>query len=178
MAEWIRYLQANTQEVLLGMAVVQILLIIAWIVNTVRIKRTMKKYDRLVKGTEKRNLEEILMDHLAKVEHTQEVLKSHKKELQRLEEGAAGCLQKVYTKRYNAFDNTGSDLSYSTAFLDARNTGLILTGIYGRDYAVSYAKPVDNGVAKQVLSKEEEEALAAAKNQEIRIKTDREHKKK
>ncbi len=169
MEELMNYLQNNITQVLLLMSALHLLMIVAWIINTVKLKKMIKKYNGFLRGTEKNNLEEILMDHLTKVEETQEILKGQKKELRRLEKGAANCIQKVYTKRYNAFDNTGSDLSYSTALLDAHNSGFVLTGIYGRDYAVSYTKPIDRGASKQVLSQEEREALTAAINKESLI---------
>lgn len=170
MEELMNFLQNNTAQALLLIGALQLLIIFAWIINTVKLKKMIKKYDGFLRGTQKNNLEEILMDHLEKVELTQESLKHQKEELLRLEKGAAKCIQKVYTKRYNAFDNTGSDLSYSTALLDAHNTGFVLTGIYGRDYAASYAKPIKQGLSKQVLSDEENEALKAAINQKSLIR--------
>lgn len=165
MEELMNYLQNNTGQVLIAMGILQLLLILAWILNTIKLKKMIKKYEGFLRGTEKINLEEVLLDHLSKVEQTREVLKKQSEELKRLEKGGASCIQKVHTKRYNAFDNTGNDLSYSTALLDAHNSGFVLTGIYGRDYAASYSKPIERGSATQVLSKEESEALTAAINQ-------------
>lgn len=170
MEEFISYLENYTVQVLMVISSLQFLLIVGWIVNRIKLKKMIKKYEGFLKGTEKNNLEEILLDHLSKVEQTQEVLKKQSEELRRLEKGAANCIQKVYTKRYNAFDNTGNDLSYSTALLDAHNSGFVLTGIYGRDYAVSYSKPIEGGKAKNVLSTEENEALQAAMNQKTLIR--------
>ena len=169
MNEILNYIENNGSYVLLIMSILQLLIIFLWITNTVKLKKMINKYKVLLQGTKKDNLEAILMDHLRKVEETQETLDKQRDELLRIEEGAAKCIQKVYTKRYNAFDNTGSDLSYSTALLDAHNSGFILTGIYGREYAVSYAKPIEEGLCKQVLSEEEKEALTAAMNQKILI---------
>jgi len=170
MEEFMNYLENNMVQVLLVISGIQLLLIFAWMLNSIKLRKMIKKYEGFLRGTEKNNLEEVLLDHLSKVEQTQEALKHQSEELQRLEKGAANCIQKVYTKRYNAFDNTGSDLSYSTALLDAHNSGFVLTGIYGRDYAVSYSKPIERGSSKQVLSKEENEALSAAINQKSLIR--------
>ncbi len=170
MDELMNYLENNTGQVLLLMSALHLLIILAWIINTVKLKKMINKYKGFLRGTEKNNLEAMLMDHLGKVEQTQEALKQQSEELFRIEKGAASCIQKGYTNRYNAFDNTGSDLSYSTALLDAHNSGFVLTGIYGRDYAASYAKPIDRGIAKQVLSEEENEALNAAIKQKTLIR--------
>ncbi|WP_160722656.1 DUF4446 family protein [Isachenkonia alkalipeptolytica] len=171
MEAMINYLETNTIQVLMIMALLQALLVLLWIRNTVKMKKMIKNYEEFLRGTDKTNLEAMLRDHVQKVEKTQEVLNTQKKELHRLEKGAANCIQKVHTKRYNAFDNTGNDLSYSTAFLDAYNSGLVLTGIYGRDYAASYVKAIEQGLAKQVLSREENEALEAAMKQDCWIRS-------
>ena len=68
-------------------------------------------------------------------------------------------LQNLRVLRYNAFDNTGSDLSYSVALVDEENNGVVLSSIYGREENRCYAKPVIAGKSQYVLSKEEQEVL-------------------
>ena len=70
------------------------------------------------------------------------------------------CVQKVGVVRFNAFDDTGSDLSYSVALLDERKDGVVFSSIFGRDENRCYAKPVKNGKSDYPLSKEELEALS------------------
>ena len=64
--------------------------------------------------------------------------------------------------RYNAYKDTGSDLSFALAILNDNNTGIVLNGIYGRDTSNIYAKPVVNGNSEYALSKEEKEAIERA----------------
>lgn len=71
------------------------------------------------------------------------------------------CVQQVHTVRFNAFDNTGSDLSYSVALLDEDNNGVVISSIYGRDESRTYAKPIVNKESTYKLSKEEIQALSA-----------------
>ena len=73
-----------------------------------------------------------------------------------------GCVQKVAIMRYKAFENVGSDLSFSIAILDGNNDGVLLTGIYGREESVTYAKPVDKGISRYDLSEEEKQVLNEA----------------
>ena len=61
--------------------------------------------------------------------------------------------------RYNAFDNIGSDLSYSLALVDENKDGVVLTSIYGREENRCYAKPINAGKSTYTLSKEEEKVL-------------------
>lgn len=58
----------------------------------------------------------------------------------------------------------GSDLSFSIAMLNGNNDGIVLTGIYGRDESVVYAKPIDKGISRYDLSEEEEQVLLEACN--------------
>ena len=77
------------------------------------------------------------------------------------------CVQKVAVIRYNAFHNVGSDQSFSLALLDNEDTGVVISGIYGRDSSTTYAKPIRNGVSDYVLTDEEEEAIGQARMQYI-----------
>ena len=42
--------------------------------------------------------------------------------------------------------------------------GIVLNGIYARDSSNIYAKPVENGTSKYILSEEEKEAINRAIN--------------
>ena len=65
---------------------------------------------------------------------------------------------------YKAFEDIGSDLSFSIAMLDENNDGLILTGIFGREESTTYVKPVDKGISRYDLSEEELTVLNEAIN--------------
>ena len=69
-----------------------------------------------------------------------------------------------YSSRYNAFKDTGSDLSFTLALLDEKNDGIVLNGIYARDSSNIYAKPIEKGESKYILSNEEKEAINRAIN--------------
>ena len=84
---------------------------------------------------------------------------------QKLEKESKECLKKIGLIRYNAYKDTGSELSFALAILDERNCGIVLNGIYGRDTSNIYAKPIEQGESKYALSKEEQEALKIAINQ-------------
>ena len=77
------------------------------------------------------------------------------------------CIQKVGMVRYNAFKDTGSDLSFTLALLDEDNNGVVLNGIYSREMSNIYAKPVKNGKSPNTLSEEEIEAINRAINQNL-----------
>ena len=74
------------------------------------------------------------------------------------------CIQKIGIIRYNAFKDTGSDLSFALAMLDDKNNGVVLNGIYSREMSNIYAKPVENGKSSYTLSEEEKMAIDKAIN--------------
>ena len=77
------------------------------------------------------------------------------------------CVKKIAIKRYKAFEDVGSDLSFSVAILDSYNDGIILTGIYSRQDSTTYAKPIDKGISIYNLSEEELCVLNEAINSKL-----------
>jgi hypothetical protein len=80
----------------------------------------------------------------------------------RLGEQTARCLQRVGLVRYDAFRDLGGQLSFSVALLDARQDGVVVSVLNGRDGARAYAKPVAGGKSPVALSEEEERAISQA----------------
>lgn len=72
--------------------------------------------------------------------------------------------------RYNAYKDTGSDLSFTLALLDENNDGVVLNGIYSRETSNIYAKPVSNGESTYKMTDEEKEAIKRAMNSSDIIK--------
>ena len=79
-----------------------------------------------------------------------------------LDENLKGCIQKTGMVRYNAFQDTGSELSFALALLDRENNGVVLNGIYSREMSNIYAKPVKEGKALYKISEEEDQAIKKA----------------
>ena len=140
---------------IVGMIIIIILLFIMVIVLFKAVGRVENKYKKLMKGTSNKNLEEMLLERLNSIEEAKEVSEKALKQCERLEIKLKDCIQKVAIMRYKAFENVGSDLSFSIAMLDDKNDGVILTGIYAREESTTYAKPIDKGISRYDLSEEE-----------------------
>ncbi|BCZ49466.1 hypothetical protein psyc5s11_55330 [Clostridium gelidum] len=151
---------------IVGMIIIIILLFIMVIVLFKAVGRVEIKYKRLMRGTSNKNLEEILLERLDSIDEAKEVSEKALKECEKLEVKLKDCIQKVAIMRYKAFENVGSDLSFSIAMLDDNNDGIILTGIYGRQESTTYAKPIDKGISRYDLSEEELYVLNEASNKE------------
>jgi len=73
------------------------------------------------------------------------------------------CTRTPVVKRFNAFHDVGSDLSFSMVLLDGEGNGVILTSLYGREETRMYAKKVTKGAPATRVSTEEEEVLREAR---------------
>lgn len=162
--EWITNLfEQYSGQLIVASVALNLLTIIFLIINTGINSNLKEKYRKLVRGTDGKQIEGILFEHMDKIEEVHKRLNQMESQLDVFNNRLSFCVQRVGIVRYNAFNDTGSDLSYSIAFLDENNDGIILTGIYGRIETVSYAKPVKNGVSNYSLSVEELQALERAK---------------
>lgn len=150
--------------IMLGLFIVLIILIFLQVLNRVELNRMEKRYKRLMKGSMGKNIEEMLVEYNNKVDETL-VTAKHIEDLYSDVDGRLKkCVQKFSVVRYRAFDDVGSDLSFSIALLDEKNDGVVLTGIYGRNECTTFAKPVENGISKYDLSEEEKTAIKTAIN--------------
>jgi len=112
-----------------------------------------------MRGSTGKNFENMLLDHVKDIEEAVERVNIVNEDLINVKNQMDKCIQKCNIIRYNAFSDTGSDLSFSIAMLDNFNDGFIITGIYGRNESIAYAKPITKGTSGYPLSVEEEMVL-------------------
>ncbi len=63
---------------------------------------------------------------------------------------------------YDAFGDISGNLSRSIALLDATGSGVVISLLVGRGETLFYVKQIQDGKGTEVLSPEEEEALAVS----------------
>lgn len=141
--------------VLAVMIIIIILLFIMIVILFKSVGRVESKYRKLMKGTNSSNLEKMLLEKLDSIQAAKDASDNALEACNKLEIKMKDCIQRVAIMRYKAFENVGSDLSFSIAMLDDNNDGVILTGIYGREESTTYAKPIDKGISRYDLSEEE-----------------------
>lgn len=156
---------------IIGMVIIIILLFIMVVVLFKAVGKVESKYRKLMKGTSNKNLEEMLLERIESIEEAKDKSDKALSECERLEDKMKECIQKVAIMRYKAFEDVGSDLSFSIAMLDDKNDGVILTGIYGRQESTTYAKPIDKGISRYDLSEEELCVLNEASNKDSKLKS-------
>lgn len=143
--------------------IINLALIVIYILNSIKLTKLRKNYSEFMTKLGRGNdISEMLQKYVKSVEEIKEENSEIEKYCQKLDEDSKQNLKKIGIVRYNAYKDTGSNLSFALAILNDNNTGIVLNGIYGRDTSNIYAKPINNGTSEYALSKEEKEALEKA----------------
>ena len=160
----------NTDNFKIMVLALLIVLFIAFFILLIKVIKTEKNYKKFMKklGNGK-NIQEDLETFMYRVEKVEKNNLEVMDYCKNLDKNLDECTQKIGIVRYNAFKDTGSDLSFALAMLNAKNNGIVLNGIYSREMSNIYAKPVENGDSKYTLSKEEKEAIEKAVNNTYRV---------
>ena len=159
-------------NLLLILSIIVIVLLIAFLLVLGKVISLNKKYKRFMKKLgSSENLEEDLENYMYRVDRVEKQNADIMNQINGLDKDLESCVQKVGIVRYSAFQDTGSDLSFTLALLDEHDNGVVFNGIYSREMSNIYAKPVENGNSKYTLSEEEQEAIKRA------IETDKARRK-
>lgn len=150
--------------IVIGLAIITFLLLITTIILLVSVKKVEKKYRKMMRGISGKNLEEVITSNLDNIDVALNNSKESLEKCEKIAEDLKDCVNKVAIMRYKAFEDVGSDLSFSIAILDSYNDGVIITGIYSRHDSTTYAKPIDKGISRYDLSEEELHVLNEAIN--------------
>ena len=139
------------------------ILFIGFFIMLVRLHSINKNYKTFLKKLGNgENIEEDLENYMYRVERVEKQHAEINGAISSINANLTNCIQKIGIVRYNAFKDTGSDLSFALALLDENNNGVVLNGIYSREMSNIYAKPVENGKSKYTISEEEQEAIQRA----------------
>lgn len=79
-----------------------------------------------------------------------------------LEAAQQRAFQRVGLVRFNPFEDTGGNQSFTLALLDAAGDGWVLSSLHARTGTRIYAKSLKGGRADAELSAEESAAIAQA----------------
>ena len=154
--------------------VITVLLLLGFIIMISKLSSLNKKYKTFIgKLGNGKNIEEDLETYMYRVEKVEKQNAEIANYIKTLDEDLKKCIQKVGIVRYNAFKDTGSDLSFTLALLDEHNNGVVLNGIYSREMSNIYAKPIKNGKSTYTMSEEEAQAVQKAINSEENIRIDK-----
>lgn len=155
---WVLMEQYN-QYIILALTSLLLISTIIQVITWSKIKKLKNNYQRLTKGVDNKNLEEIMLTINDQADQNSKQLLDIGRQQKEVVKELKKCVKTPVMVRYNAFDNMGSNLSFSISLLDQKNNGVVLTSIYGRDESRFYAKNINLGKSEQKLSSEEQEVL-------------------
>lgn len=155
----LNWLSTNYALTALVLLIAFVLGLIVFAVVIYRLGKLSEQYKSLMRGVEGKNLEQIIMKNTKTLEQVLLKLSIFEDRLNSVEDVSRKSVQKVGTVRFNAFNDMGGDLSYAIALLDQQGNGVVVSSIYGRDDARTYAKPIKLGKSTYQLSAEEEKAI-------------------
>ena len=165
----LEFLKTDTFLIING--IVLCILFIGFFIMLARLHSINKHYKTFLKKLGNgENIEEDLENYMYRVERVEKQNAEIKNLVDAIDANMDTCIQKIGIVRYNAFKDTGSDLSFALAMLDEKNNGVVLNGIYSREMSNIYAKPVQNGVSPYTVSEEEKQAIEKAVNSSKIIK--------
>lgn len=125
----------------------------------IRLNKITRKYRQLLIGSDGKNLEQTMLSNGRLLEQILLKLELVDDRLKNVEGITAKSIQHVGLVRFNAFKDMGGELSYALALLDQKGDGVVISSIFSRDDARTYAKPIKAGKSSYQLSVEEEEAI-------------------
>lgn len=149
-------------EITFALCIITFILFISLIISQYKHRKSRANYNKIVRGIEGLDIEQLLIDINDDILDIKKEIEKNKEEINAIRTRLSFAIQGVGFVRYNAFQEMGSELSFSIALLDEFKNGFIYTSIYGRDNGISYGKPIKNGESRIPLSAEEMMALDRA----------------
>lgn len=83
-------------------------------------------------------------------------------QIDEIKEAMTYVVSRVATVRYDAFNNMGGQMSFSTAMLNDLGDGIVVTAINGRSETRTYIRNIKNKKCDVEISREEAEAIDKA----------------
>jgi hypothetical protein len=151
-----------------GIAVLSLLavlfgLLAATIVQSLRLGRVVRRQSRILRGVDGGSLEKLLLDYASHSAQLRETLETARQRGLSNADSLEGCVQKIGVVRYDALSDVGGRQSFSVALLDAKDSGIVLSGLFSRQDMRVYTKTVFQGQGESNLTDEERQAIADAR---------------
>ena len=148
------------------LAIAVILGLVIWLsVLSFYLFRLSSHYNTLTSGTNKKNLTLILDGVLGELSVAKKDIARLAEQCDKIEQSGRLHIQKIGLLRFNPFKDTGGDQSFILALINARDTGVVISGLYSRSGTRWYAKKVSEGKGvDHELSDEEQKAMRLAKD--------------
>ncbi len=143
-----------------------ICVLLGWVILLqVQMTRLRRHYRRLMAGTDGGNLEEVLNQHVERVQKALETVTALEAQTRRIERNLKHSMQWMGLVRFNPFRDTGGAQSFALAIVDGYGDGVVVSSLHSRDNTRVYAKPLHKWESTYSLTDEEKQAIARAYQQ-------------
>jgi hypothetical protein len=146
-----------------GVGLLLLLLFIWLIVVTSKLSKLKAAHYKLMGDTGVGNMEEVMHVLHERLNSLDQERNKQGERLEQHEKRLSSLKGRIGVHRFNAFSDSGSDLSFSVSFVNEDQDGVVITGIHGREQTFLYAKPIDKGQSAYMLTPEEKIAINLAK---------------
>lgn len=127
--------------------------------------RLSSQYAGLTKGTSKKTVMGILESFADELQIAKKDLANLGVQYDKIEKDSQFHIQRIGLLRFNPFNDTGGDQSFILSLIDAKETGVVISGLYSRSGTRWYAKKVINGKGvEHDLSEDEKRSIQLAKS--------------
>ncbi|MCR5833464.1 MAG: DUF4446 family protein [Selenomonadaceae bacterium] len=145
-------------------AIVMVLVILGLIINLYSELSAIKtRYKRMTEVAE-RTGGDIFSDSGAKNSGNVNAYEKLEKKIDRMDLLMQNSISRAAVIHFDAFEQTGQNMSWAVALLDRNNNGIVVSAISGQDFQRTYAKPIEAGRVEDgyKLGQEEEKVLRQA----------------
>lgn len=122
-----------------------------------------RRLRKLVRGGDGASLEGTIRSLITRTELLESHAKKTEAALNNLDERMQRAIRGVSVQRFDPFQNSGGQQSFSSALLTEQGDGVVISGIHARDGVRVYAKEVSKFQSERELSDEEQTSIAEAK---------------
>lgn len=157
-----QFINENIEIIIAALFVVVIVQAIILSVLGRKINKMKTSYQAMMDGAGVENLEQVIIGIRQELASHQQNIESSAAKINTLEQRMPKQKSKLGIKRYNAFADSGSDLSFSLAIVDEQKNGVVLTSIHSREGMYVYGKPLQEGQSNYSLTPEERKAIEEA----------------
>lgn len=157
-----KIISANSFIIVMVLSIITIAAIVLIVMQMIKLKKLKERVDTFTQGMHGISVEKLLATFGKDIKDIHRDMILNEDRFTRLETNLSFCVQKVGYVKYNAFQDSASELSFSICFLDKFNNGVLLSVIHGREQSVSYGKMIKNGESVVPLSEEEQSAVEKA----------------
>lgn len=136
-------------------------------------KQLEERQKMFLKGKHGADLESVIVRHDQEIGTLDSEIQDLAENIETVRKLADIGIHKVGIVRFNPFQDTGSNQSFSIALLDGGSNGIVISSLLSRESGRVYAKPVIQGNAKDFpFTAEEKHAIQLAqKSRELPQKT-------